>query len=248
MSSELLVEVAGLVGHDVMVVEDAGDGWPGLVLLLGEPPLRLALHVAPVGFSHRKRDHAERRFQNPGKDRPLRGGGSAIPLLVGLWAEGGQPVLVAMDPARRMDRQTRQSLFIRLSELENARTRGWSEYTNAAGEHIYLFHPALFFAYVRLHTSENRVTDIELQDLAAVSGLMDGARGAEERVRRVSSVLARRAAFASEVLDAYGRQCAMCGLNLSLIEAAHVYPAHAPGSRDVVTNGGRAMPESPRRI
>ena len=59
----------------------------------------------------------------------------------------------------------------------------------------------------------------------------------EERVRRMSSVLVRRTAFAKEVIDAYGGRCGMCGLNLGLIEAAHVYPAHAPASPDDITNG-----------
>ncbi len=237
MSTEGLIEIVRLIGSDVVSVEDAGDGWPGRVILRGEPPLELSLHVGRIGLTHRNRDHVERRFQNPGQHRPLSDEGGAIPLLVGVWDEGGQPVLVAMDASRRMDRETRQSFFVKLSELANAQERGWSEYTNAKGEHIYVFHPALFSAYVRLHAAEARATNLEVQDLVSVSGLLDHAIAAEERVRRVSTVLARRAAFATEIIEAYNRLCAMCGLNLGLIEAAHVYPAHAPGSPDVVTNG-----------
>lgn len=85
--------------------------------------------------------------------------------------------------------------------------------------------------------AERRASNTELQDLITASGLIDSASTAEERMRRVSSALVRRAAFATEVLEAYGHLCAMCGLNLGLIEAAHLYPAHAPGSPDSVKNG-----------
>jgi len=237
MSAESVMKLAGLVGADTVEIEDARDGWPGVLLLRGDPALRVAVHVGRIGLSHRKRDHVERRFQNPGQNRPLSSAGGALPLLVGMWEEGAPPVVVAMDVSRRMERQTRQSLFIRLSELQNAQIRGWSEYVNATGEQIYLFHPALFASYVRLHMAERRASNTELQDLITASVLIDSASTAEERMRRVSSALVRRAAFATEVLEAYGRLCAMCGLNLGLIEAAHLYPAHAPGSRDSVKNG-----------
>jgi len=237
MSDKRLIKFGELVGSEIVEIEDARDGWPGVLLVRGDPSLRVAVHVGRIGLSHRGRDDVERRFQNPGQNRPLSDAGGAVPLLVGVWEEGSPPVVVAMDASRRMERRTRQSLFIRLSELQNAQTRGWSEYTSMTGEQIYLFHPVLFAAYVRLQMAERRATSLQLQDIITGSGLIDGTSTAEERVRRVSRALVRRAAFATEVLEAYNRLCAMCGLNLGLIEAAHVYPAHAPGSPDSVNNG-----------
>src|SRR5215203_734614 len=107
MSAENLMKLAALIGSDT-TVEDARDGWPGVLLVRGDPSLRVAVHFGPVGLSHRQRDDRERRFQNPGQNRPLSDAVGAVPLLVGLWEEGGARVLVAMDASRRMARKTRQ--------------------------------------------------------------------------------------------------------------------------------------------
>ena len=50
-------------------------------------------------------------------------------------------------------------------------------------------------------------------------------------------MLIRDTWFSGDVLDAYGRRCAMCGLGLNLVQGAHIYPASAHGSPDVVSNG-----------
>ncbi|GAB3607354.1 hypothetical protein GCM10027413_27630 [Conyzicola nivalis] len=57
------------------------------------------------------------------------------------------------------------------------------------------------------------------------------------RVRRTVTSLVRDSRFSGDVLGAYDRECAMCGLGLGLVQGAHIYPASAPGSRDIVQNG-----------
>lgn len=67
-------------------------------------------------------------------------------------------------------------------------------------------------------------------DLAAVP---------EERRRVVTQVarLARDADFRRKVIVAYDRKCCVSGLQLNLIDAAHILPVGAEGSTDEVANG-----------
>ena len=60
---------------------------------------------------------------------------------------------------------------------------------------------------------------------------------AKKRIRITHTQYARSPHFRAAVLSAYRQQCAMCGLQLDLVEAAHIVPhAHAEGS-DTVGNG-----------
>ena len=61
----------------------------------------------------------------------------------------------------------------------------------------------------------------------------------EERRRVIAKVsrLARDSDFRRKVTVAYDRKCAVTGLQLRLVEAAHILPVGAEGSTDEVTNG-----------
>jgi predicted restriction endonuclease len=60
---------------------------------------------------------------------------------------------------------------------------------------------------------------------------------ASQRARRAGSTLVRDARFSRRVVDAYRGLCAMCGLDVGLVEGAHIYPVSAPGSSDEAWNG-----------
>lgn len=62
-------------------------------------------------------------------------------------------------------------------------------------------------------------------------------RALRERVRREVTRPIRDRRFAAEVLRAYGYRCAVCGLQLELVDAAHVDPVENATSSDHVTNG-----------
>jgi putative restriction endonuclease len=61
----------------------------------------------------------------------------------------------------------------------------------------------------------------------------------KERQRIVATVarLARDSDFRRKVIIAYDRKCAVTGLQLKLVDAAHIIPVGAQGSSDDVTNG-----------
>jgi putative restriction endonuclease len=47
----------------------------------------------------------------------------------------------------------------------------------------------------------------------------------------------RDISFKSRVLTAYGFECAFCGIQLKLVDAAHIIPASHPNSSDKTSNG-----------
>lgn len=235
---ELLRKISGLVGG-ALSVNDPQDGWPARATLqLLDREIHVALHVGTVGLSHRERDDVERRFQNPGKNRPVASLPGAVPLLVGLSEEGDQPVLVGFDAARRVGIETRQSLFVPLDLLQRAANRGWAEHKSGSGERIVGMHPPLLPLFAELIVRELPLDPEQVSSVLDASGLLD-MRGVPpiERAKRATLVLVRRAAFGKDVVTAYAEQCAMCGLNLGLVQGAHIYPVSAPASPDIVGNG-----------
>jgi HNH endonuclease len=236
---DLIARLPALVGEDVVRVVDELDGWPSLVRIqLQNESLLAAVHIGPVGLSHRNRDNVERRFQNPGQGRPIRTDQGAIPLLLGVWEQGRHPVLVGMEAEARMGRSTRQSLFIPLWLLEQAACTGWAEHYSTTEERIIAFHPALLSTYVETRRSNLRLEAEQIQGIVDASGLTSPPEEQpQERARRASLALVRSARFAKKVVDAYNGLCAFCGLNFGLVEGAHIYPVQAPASVDEVWNG-----------
>lgn len=238
---ETLSRIVALVGTGIGV-SDPGGGWPARVLVrASDGMVPVAAHVGPIQFSHRGRDDVERRFQNPGQGKPVQAPAGTIPLLLGLWDEPPRrPVLVAMDAYRRLGRETRQSLFIQLSLLIEASETGWADRVSGSGERIFAFHPELLASYVELvrHGGIQEFASEQMVDVIAASGLLeDQTEPPAERARRASMALVRNAAFGRAVLSAYGGLCALCGLDFGFVQGAHIYPAHAPGSKDAVWNG-----------
>jgi hypothetical protein len=230
-------------------IDDAGSGWPSLAtLFLDETELPIALFVSRIGRSHRGRDLVERRFQNPAGDVPLVGVPGRESVLVGVL-EGDdsidlpRPLLAIADANRRDDgRTTRWSVFLRVESLVEASAIGWATDISDSGETIYYVDPALLPVAVSALVSEAVPDSKSIYGAVATLNLrtsfeMESARDEEIRVRRTVTSLVRDSRFSGEVLAAYDRECAMCGLGLGLVQGAHIYPASAPGSRDIVSNG-----------
>lgn len=115
----LLLRTTQMIGQEAVSVVETRSGWPSVVdVVVGEEIVCVAIHIGPIGFSHRNRDDIERRFQNPGKGRPMAAPSGTTPLLIGLWEEAGRAVLVGMEATHRLGRETRQSLFIPLWLLQ----------------------------------------------------------------------------------------------------------------------------------
>lgn len=132
---ERLAELAGS-----LQLSDPADGWPGLgSIQIDGVTIPVAIWIGPIGKSHRGRDGVERRFQNPGSNRPIWADSQRQPLLLGLWDSDPlvrvqRPVVVAADPRRREGRTTRFSVFMNLASLQAAADAAWAEHRNDDGE------------------------------------------------------------------------------------------------------------------
>lgn len=81
-----------------------------------------------------------------------------------------------------------------------------------------------------------------MEALNEVGSLSDAAVAAVPRPERreVIATIRRKVReqdFRGRVLAAYGHRCAMCGLQLRLVEAAHIVPVAEPSSTDETRNG-----------
>jgi len=233
-----LIRVASLVGETLELI-DPGRGWPGLGILRSASGYhQVVIYVGPVGKSQRGRDDVERRFQNPGSDRPILVREGRELLLLGLWEEEGQPVLVGMDESDRIGNTTRYSMFMPLQQLRRAARTGWAEHESISGERIIAFYPELLPVYFEVRHAAipnfGGTVSAQLDVLSALDPFDPG--GATERRRRSVDRLVRDARFSKNVLGAYENLCAFCDLNWGLLEGAHVLPSEAEGP-DEVWNG-----------
>lgn len=241
-----LEDIQALVGDDVLRLVDPGNGWPGRATIKGSGrDHEVLLHVGPIGSSQRGRDAVERRFQNPGNNRPLKRSFPEHSLLLGIWNHDksetvSRPVLVAMQVTpERCQNPTRQSYFIPLSVLRLASKTGWAEHTSESGETITAFVPEALPAFVELDIASAKVDAEFIKTFIQAAGYFQDPEDPQSRVRvrRQLLTLARSGVFSRNVTKAYNGRCSMCGLNASLVEAAHIYPVAALDSPDEIWNG-----------
>lgn len=119
-------------------------------------PVELAAFLGPIGLSHRNRDDDERRFQNPGKDRPIALPEGLRPLLFGIWTEDlgdelPEPVISVADVHRRVGRSTRFSVFTPLDTLREALSCGWAETRSETGERLICFRLEHLQEFLEVH-------------------------------------------------------------------------------------------------
>ncbi|GAA3802375.1 HNH endonuclease [Nocardioides panacisoli] len=246
--SSLALQLEQAVGRDVLHISDPRNGWPALgKIRIDDSVVSVALFVSLVGPSGRNRDQVERRFQNPGPDRPIEHIPGHRSLLVGLWLDDDAshiewPILVLADAHRRTGIRTRYSVFATMDSLNEALQTGWSSFTSGAGEVIRCFDARLLPIAVQAADVSDQAwiedDDTRVQDIVDAAGLtFDDNPPAANRARRAASRIIRDWRFSARVREAYDGMCAMCGLGLNLTQGAHIYPASAPGSDDAVWNG-----------
>ena len=234
--TDLINDFVVTVGHDLVRVVDLLDGWPSLLAVrVDEEEIPIRAYISTVSSMSRKRE--EIRFQNPGQNRPIQSDDGSLPLLLGIFQNQQAGLLiVAADAARRIGLTTRFSVLFRVLLIQEAVRQGWAIDVTETGENIYAFLPFLFPLYVAqcLDSSSLRVDDVT-KLIEASGSLHDPA--AQDRARIATSRLIRDERFRKQVVSAYGARCAMCGLDLDLVVAAHILPVAATGSMDIVPNG-----------
>lgn len=205
------------------------------------------LFVANVSHAHRG-EPDEFRIQCPG-DLPgqlaaQRAVGNSICVL-GYSAD--TDTFSAWDPERFVQRNRatqRFSLYTRLSNHQRARSDGFSIYRDASDQNVLSFRSEFMALYVANPEVIHQATDRALRNLVSAHGAMrSGITSsklvviAKRKIKVTQNQYARNPQFRQAVLEAYENCCAMCGLQLELIEAAHLVPHAHPSGIDVVPNG-----------
>lgn len=247
--------------RDLIAASISGSGW-GLLYLSGanEHPFRLLVYREgesyPVkmyvwNISHgggARRPADEYRIQITGVDQfePEAGSDRARTLILGYWDD--HEVFAGFDVRKHVGHLGfSPSMQIRQHYLVDALANGFAFCPKDNGEVAVAFRPDLMGDYIRDWTA--------LHDLGATPDILPVVTGAvqttvaggvpdlagmparrQTAVRMVTEKV-RDAGFRKRVIAAYEHRCAFCGVQMDLIDAAHIVPVGHPQSTDETTNG-----------
>jgi putative restriction endonuclease len=164
-------------------------------------------------------------------------------LLLG-W-HSGYEVFVGFD-MHKHNGQASQSPSIQIKEdtLQRAHVHAFAVHHRENGEIAVAFRPEFLVEYAlnaaSLHKDGKAAADLSL--LNSLDSLTEAQIATvQNHVRQtILSRIARKyrsSDFRKRVLGAYGHQCAACGVQLELIDAAHIIPVAANTSTDETRNG-----------
>jgi putative restriction endonuclease len=191
------------------------------------------------GGSRRAKD--EFRIQFTGK-MPRRFPGVPTALLG--WHDGYE-VFAAWD-IRKHDQQTSKSPSAQIKEdaLSRAHAEAFATHTRDNDEVAVAFRPEFLIDYVlssiSIHSGGQAKRDFALLDRVPDLTEADIAKVSNSERRWIIGTIARRyraSDFSRRVLAAYDHRCAVCGIQLRLVEAAHINPVTEKGSTDETSNG-----------
>ena len=168
-------------------------------------------------------------------------------------------VFIAWQAKRHQDSGYSKHLQVKADLLEEASRSGWAidapRPTKAGQEVRAAIYPSHLARFLRLsieadalgRDGEERTSfllagapDLDALDLRARSEAGEKLPLADVERARVAATgtrLVREAGFSKQVLDSYGHKCAVCEVQLSILEGAHIIPVHDPKGTDEVWNG-----------
>jgi putative restriction endonuclease len=213
-------------------------------LLRGSESIGLWIHIwnlTPGGRSSSRPD--ERRIQPTGIGDTFRSSDDAQPLILGWSGETG--VFAAFDHAYHSGTFGRSpSIQTDLPTLLDAAEYGLGVFEKGTGELSIAVRPDMLGLYVEhmdaLHTSGKSAAAVDFLRKMAVDPLQVEPADIPKPRRKVMLATLqqfRDRRFSECVLDAYDHRCAFCGVQLRLLDAAHILPVAHPDSNDLVTNG-----------
>ncbi len=167
-------------------------------------------------------------------------------LLLGYWQHNN--VFAGWDASRHSGLVTGSSpsLQIREDYLLKAHSDGLSVCPRSNDEVAVAFSPLSFINYVRnlneLHGAVTLAEQVVVAHIAETEGQINEAEISSLPVERqtiIRQIAERQRAsdFRERVLEAYKSSCAVCGLQLKLVDAAHIVPVKHSDSNDETSNG-----------
>ncbi|MBI3609782.1 MAG: HNH endonuclease [Nitrospirae bacterium] len=191
------------------------------------------------------RDPNELRIQVTGIDRFVEEKGAKT-LVLG-WSEDEQ-VFAAFDVTkhRRSMRGRSPSLQVRIEALKAAKKNGFApHHRTGISEVAIAFRPDFISTYVEeleaLHLSGKHPSELNtLERIAAadpVEKIVDIPAGPRKTVLQKVQRKVRDARFRTNVLAVYDHRCAVSGIQLDLLDAAHIIPVEHEKGTDELING-----------
>jgi putative restriction endonuclease len=166
-------------------------------------------------------------------------------LILGYWDEQG--VFAGWDANFHAGASSfSPSLQIREQYLISAVQNAFAVCPKDQGELAVAFSPSFVVTYCRnlegLHAAGTMPEEIGVLGRIAERGAIDEVDlsplpAPRQRIVRTIEQNYRQASFRRRVLTAYSSACAMCGMQLKLVDAAHIIPVYDPQSSDETTNG-----------
>jgi putative restriction endonuclease len=218
-----------------------GTGNPFLLDVLAEAGERKRYRVYIWNLTPGGRNRLDNEYRIQRTGQVLRRDRRVSTLVLG-WHEG-YGVFAAFDIRRHLRQSSSPSLQIKEEALLSAHTRSFAAYKKGNGEIAIAFKPQFLLDYARIcerihETAEGAV-------LAALDHIDEVSDRQISRIRsqprreivRTLKQKYREHDFRARVLGAYNHQCAVCGIQLGLVEAAHILPVQTEGSTDETTNG-----------
>jgi putative restriction endonuclease len=189
------------------------------------------------------RPHNEYRIQITGVDQ-FETSRATKTLILGWWQE--IEVFAGFDVRKHSGKLGRSpSIQIREESLREAYLSGFSPCDKGNQEVAIAFRPDFFVEYVAnlssLHDFGRSTEDFALLSEVSqhpeinVEDIQIANQARRTTVVSVSKKL-RDISFRKRVLTAYGNRCAVCGLQLKLVEAAHIIPVNHEASTDEIRN------------
>lgn len=242
---------------DQIVKAISDSGWN--VLYVGstdEHPFRLQIYREDESYRVRvyiwhmthgggkARPKNEYRIQITGTDHFDVSAGEKT-LILGWWKEA--EVFAGFDVRKRLGKLGfSPSIQIREESLREAYVNGFSPCDKGNKEIAVAFRPDFFVEYVRnlesLHDFGQSAEDLAvLNEVAQHPEVNDEDIHIQDTGRKITVVSVskklRDTNFRKRVLTAYSYRCATCGIQLKLVEAAHIIPVNHENSTDETRNG-----------
>lgn len=167
-------------------------------------------------------------------------------------------VYVGWQAALHQDSGYSKNLQVPGELLEAANRDGWAvdqRITGNGPEVRVAFHPSYFVRYITTSieadakglSGDSRelffkakapaFDGLDLSTKASAGAPVTLAEVERERVAVSGTRLKREAGFSKKVLAAFGHRCAVCELQLTILDGAHIVPVHHPQGSDEVWNG-----------
>lgn len=204
-------------------------------------------NITHGGGSARAKD--EFRIQITGNNAALNASGVDIPLILGWHDTLG--VFAGFDPVRHKALDSKSfspSIQVKMTTLNGALNTGVSFQQKGPDEIVAAFAPSFFMNYALAITSIHGLAS----NLQATNAVIAASKGGSppttglspprKKLAQVVSRYSRSSSFRRRVLAAYTQRCAFCGIQLGLVEAAHIVPVGDPRSTDETRNGISACP------